>query len=152
VFWDALFCQKPTLREMGRTRPEEIWVIQVTPWSRDFEPKTIADVNDRCNELSGNIAISQDIYLIEKIDELVDALSESENVKDKRLRLPGEEGKEYRHIEVRVIEISDDMSHSLDAASKLDRTPSFIRKLMDLRRAKGRGGTERLSPVPPAEL
>jgi hypothetical protein len=37
----------------------------------------------------------------------------------------------YRHIEVRVIEISDDMSYSLDAASKLDRTPSFIRKLMD---------------------
>ena len=106
-------------------------MVQVTPWSRGFEPKTIADVNDRCNELSGNIAISQDIYLMEKIDELVDALSEGENVKDKRLRLPGEEGKEYRHIEVRVIEISDDMSHSLDAASKLDRTPSFIRKLMD---------------------
>jgi NTE family protein len=44
---------------MGRMRPEEIWVIQVTPWSRGFEPKTIADVNDRGNELSGNIAMSQ---------------------------------------------------------------------------------------------
>jgi len=120
-----LFCQNPTLREMSRMKPKEIWVVQVTPWSRGFEPKTIADVNDRCNELSGNIAISQDIYLMEKIDELVDALGESENVKDKRLRLPGEESKEYRHIEVRVIEMSDEISHGLDAASKLDRSLSL---------------------------
>jgi NTE family protein len=118
VYWDALFCQNPTtLREMARMKPEEIWVIQATPWSRGFEPKTISDINDRCNELSGNIAMSQDIYLTEKINELVDALGEGENVKDKRLRLPGEAGKEYRHIEIRVIEMSDDMFHSLDAAS-----------------------------------
>ena len=63
-----------------------------------------------------------DIYLIEKINELVDASGEGDNVKDKRLRLPGEEGKVYRHIEIRVIEMSDDISYSLDAASKLDRT------------------------------
>lgn len=67
----------------------------------------------------------------EKINELVDKMGEGENLEDKRLRLPGEEGKEYRHIEVRIIEMSPEMHQNLDFASKIDRRPSFIQKLMD---------------------
>jgi NTE family protein len=131
VYWDALFCQNPPLREMARMKPDEIWVIQVTPWSRGFEPKKVADIMDRRNELSGNVAMSQDVYLIEKINELVDALGEGENKEVKWLRLPREEGKEYRHIEVRVIEMSAEKHQNLDFASKIDRRPSFVRELMD---------------------
>ncbi len=130
VYWDALFCQNPPLRELGRLKPDEIWVVEVTPWSRGFEPKKIADIADRRNELSGNIAMSQEIYAIEKINEMVDELGEGENKEDKRLRLPGS-GKEYKHIEVRIVEMSTEMSQSLDFASKIDRSPSFIRELMD---------------------
>jgi NTE family protein len=129
AYWDALFCQNPPLREMARMKPDEIWVIQVTPWSRGFEPKKVSDIMDRRNELSGNVAMSQDVYLIEKINELVDALGEGENKEDKRLRLP--EGKEYRHIEVRIIEMSSEMHQGLDFASKIDRRPSFIQQLME---------------------
>ena len=86
---------------------------------------------DRRNEMSGNVAMSQDVYLIEKINELVDKLGEGENKEDKRLRLPGEEGKEYKHIEVRIIEMSAEMYQSLDFASKIDRSPSFTQELMD---------------------
>lgn len=131
VYWDALFCQNPPVRELGRMKPDEIWIIRVIPWSRGGEPKAIAEMMDRRNELSGNIALYQDLYVIEKINELVDALGEGENAKDKRLRLPGEEGKEYKHIEVREITMSDEMYQSLDFAKKMDRSPSFIRKLMD---------------------
>lgn len=131
VYWDALFCQNPPLREMARLKPDEIWVVQVTPWSRGFEPTKVADIMDRRNELSGNVAMAQDIYLVEKINELVDALGEGESKEDKRLRLPGEEGKEYKHIEVRVVGMSDEMHRNLDFASKIDRRPSFIRELMD---------------------
>jgi NTE family protein len=130
VYWDALFCQNPPLRDLARLKPDEIWVIQVTPWSRGFEPKTVADIMDRRNELSGNVAMAEDVYLIEKINELVDKLGEGENQEDKRLRVPGEEDKEYRHIEVRMIEMSDEMYRALDFASKIDRSPSFIRKLI----------------------
>jgi len=71
-----------------------------------------------------------------KINELVNALGKGENKEDKRLRLPkgedpGEEGKEYKHIEVRVIEMSDEKHQNLDFASKIERNPSFIRELMD---------------------
>ena len=131
VYWDALFCQNPPLRELARVKPDEIWVIQVTPWSRGFEPKKVADIMDRRNELSGNVVMGQDVYLIEKINEMVDALGEGETKEDKRLRLPGEEGKEYKHIDVRVIEMSPEIFQNLDFASKIDRRPSFIRKLID---------------------
>jgi NTE family protein len=131
VYWDALFCQNPPLREMARMKPEEIWVIQVTPWSRGVEPKKVADIMDRRNELSGNVAMSQDIYLTEKINKLVDKLGEGENLEYKRLRLPGEEGKEYRHIEVRIIEMSPEIHQNLDFASKIDRRPSFIQELVN---------------------
>ncbi len=129
VYWDALFCQNPPLREMARMKPDEIWVIQVTPWSRGFEPKKVADIMDRRNELSGNVAMAQDVYIIEKINDLVDALGEGENKEDKRLHLP--EGKEYRHIEVRIIGMRPEMHQGLDFASKIDRRPSFIRELID---------------------
>jgi len=53
------------LRDLGRLKPDEIWVIQVTPWSRGGEPKKVAEIMDRRNELSGNVAMSQDLYIIE---------------------------------------------------------------------------------------
>jgi NTE family protein len=130
VYWDALFCQNPPVRELARMKPDEIWIIRVIPWSRGGEPKAIAEMMDRRNELSGNIALYQDLYLIEKINELVDELGEGQNKEDKRLRLSGK-GAEYRHIEVREITMSDKMYQSLDFATKMDRSPSFIRKLMD---------------------
>ena len=93
VYRDALFCQNPPVRELARMKPDEIWIIRVIPWSRGGEPKAIAEMMDSRNELSGNIALYQDLYVIEKINELVGAVGEGENTKDKRLRLPGEEGK-----------------------------------------------------------
>lgn len=72
--------------------------------------------NGRRNELSGNTAPSQEPCLIEKIDEPVDELGEGENPKNKRLGLPGEVGKEYKHTEVRRIGMSPEMSQSLDFA------------------------------------
>jgi NTE family protein len=120
VYWDGLFSQNPPVRELTDAKPDEIWVIQIDPESREKEPKSMVDILDRRNELAGNLSLYQEIHFIEKINELVDKLGEGE-----RLRLP--EGKEYRPIRVRRIE----MLKELDFASKLDRSPSFIRGLMD---------------------
>ncbi len=125
-----MFCQDPPIRELGRLKPDEIWVIKITPDSRGDEPKTVGDIMDRRNELSGNVALHEDLYLLVKINELVEELGEEENGEGKRLRLPGS-GREYRHIEVRIIEMSDEIHQELDFASKADRNPLFIRELMD---------------------
>ena len=128
AYWDALFCQNPPVRELGRMQPDEIWIVRVTPWSRGGEPKSVGDMMDRRNELSGNVALHLEVLSIEQINEFVDGFGEGEDG-DKRLRLPG--GKEYRHVEVREIEMSPEMYQSLDFATKLDRRPSLIQKLMD---------------------
>jgi NTE family protein len=95
---------------------------------RAEEPKSMVDILDRRNELAGNLSLHQEIYFIERINYLIDRLGEEdESPGNKRLRIPGEEGKEYRPIRVRRIE----MLRELDFASKLDRSPSFIRDLMD---------------------
>ncbi len=125
VYWDGLFSQNPPVRELTDANPDEIWVIQIDPERRDREPKSMADILDRRNELAGNLSLHQEIHFIEKINELVDKLGEGDDPDTKRLPLPGEE-KEYKIIEVRRIE----MSEPLDFASKLDRSPSFIRRLM----------------------
>jgi NTE family protein len=129
VYWDGLFSQNPPVRELPRANPDEIWVIQIDPEKRNKEPKSMADILDRRNELAGNISLYQEIDFIKKINHLVDKLVEGEDRKVKRLRVPGREGKEdreYRHIELRWIELTE----PLDFASKLDRNPDFIRRLM----------------------
>ena len=128
AYWDALFCQNPPVRELGRMQPDEIWIVRVTPWSRGGEPKSVGDMMDRRNELSGNVALHLEVLSIEQINEFVDGFGEGEDG-DKRLRLP--DGKEYRHVEVRELEMSPEVYQSLDFATKLDRRPSLIQKLMD---------------------
>lgn len=126
VYWDGLFSQNPPVRELPDAGPDEIWVIQIDPEKRAEEPTSIADILDRRNELAGNISLYQEVHFIEKINQLVEALGEGEDPLEKRLSVPGVG--EYRHIEVRWIELT----RPLDFASKLDRSPSFIRELMAL--------------------
>jgi NTE family protein len=109
-YWDGLFSQNPPVRELPDARPEEIWVIRVNPRARATEPKTVADIADRRNELAGNLSLEQELYLIRKVNEWAPHL-----------------GAGYRHVEVREIALARD----LDVASKLDRSPAIIRRLFD---------------------
>ena len=145
VYWDGLFSQNPPIRELPKAKPDEIWVIQIDPKKRDEEPKSMTDILDRRNELAGNISLYQEIHFIRKINQLVDKLGQGEDRKNRRLRLSGE--KEYKPIEVRWIR----MSRSLDFASKLDRSPSFIRRMMNYGEREAEDFLERLDPALSAE-
>lgn len=130
VYWDGLFSQNPPIRELPRARPDEIWVVQIDPKKRGEEPRSMTDILDRRNELAGNLSLYQEIHFIKKVNQFVEKLGDQDvSPKDRRLHVPGKEGKEdreYRPIEIRWIR----MSRPLDFASKLDRSPSFIRELM----------------------
>jgi NTE family protein len=118
TYWDGLFSQNPPVRELTDEGPDEIWVIQINPKERESEPKTVAEIADRRNELSGNLSLHQELDFIEKIDQM---LEEGHLLRD---------GK-YKQIVVRVIELSRSrFSRSLGTASKLNRDPQFIRALM----------------------
>src|SRR5215216_6049861 len=51
TYWDGLFSQNPPVRELTDERPDEIWVIQINPKELETEPKTVAEIADRRNEL-----------------------------------------------------------------------------------------------------
>ncbi len=109
-YWDGLFSQNPPVRELPHAGPEEIWVIRINPRGRPTEPKTVGDIADRRNELAGNLSLEQELFFIRKVNEWADRL-----------------GEPYRRIEIREIALDLD----LDLASKLDRSPAFIRRLFD---------------------
>lgn len=116
VYWDGLFSQNPPIRDFmrefpdARTKPDEIWLIQINPQRRERVPTNMADISDRRNELAGNLALHQEIDFINEINGLLSYLP-----KDR-----------YKYIEVRKIE----MLRELDVISKLDRSPSFIREMV----------------------
>jgi NTE family protein len=134
VYWDGLFSQNPPVRELLDAQPDEIWVIQINPNSLaprprhpvpGDEPTSVLDIIDRRNALAGNLSLNQELRHLEEINVLVEELGEGEGLGEKRLRLK-KKGREYKPVVVRQIE----MSLPLGAASKLDRSSSFIRKMM----------------------
>jgi NTE family protein len=151
VYWDGLFSQNPPIRELPKAKPDEIWVIQIDPKRRVGEPRSMTDILDRRNELAGNISLYQEIHFIQKMNHLVDRLgNQNQSPKNRRLHVPGKEGREgrdYKRIEVRWIR----MSRPLDFASKLDRSPSFIRGMMNYGDRKAEDFLERLDRTLPAE-
>ena len=105
------------MHDLLDARPDELWVIQINPTARADEPKTVLDITDRRNELSGNLSLYQELHGIEVIDRL---LAEGQLVGDR-----------YKHVTVRILEFSRPLSsRQLGPASKLNRDARFIRELM----------------------
>ena len=118
TYWDGLFSQNPPIKELTDEEPDEIWVIQINPSELEDEPRTVAEIADRRNELAGNLSLYQELGFIEKIDQMLEQGRLSRD-------------SEYKHIVVRVIELSRSrLSRSLGAASKMNRDPGFIQDLI----------------------
>jgi NTE family protein len=118
TYWDGLFSQNPPIRELTDEGPDEIWVVQINPKELETEPRTVLEIVDRRNELSGNLSLYQELRSIEKIDQLL----------EEGLLSPDDK---YKQIVVRVIELARPrFSRSLGTASKLNRDPRFIEDLM----------------------
>lgn len=124
TYWDGLFSENPPITDLLEVelqqRPDEIWIIRVIPQTRANQPMTMADIQDRRNELSGNLALKQDVKLIELINQWIklDGFVNTPQI-------------QVKPIQVRWIEMSSNVSANLDYASKLNRDPSFIQMLMD---------------------
>ncbi|HSK99307.1 MAG TPA: patatin-like phospholipase family protein [Rubrobacteraceae bacterium] len=130
VYWDGLYSQNPPVRELADADPDEIWIIQIDPEEVREEPETTADIEDRRNELAGNVSLNQELYFVRKTNQLVKRLGEWEETGGpaKVLRVPrsGRHEKTYRTMKVRRVEITQ----LLGFASKLDRSPSHLKRLL----------------------
>ena len=118
VYWDGLFSQNPPVRELLDTGPDEIWVIQINAKKSDAEPRTVVEIADRRNELSGNLSLYQELHFIETIDSLLE---------DGQL-VPGR----YKPITIRIIQMNRSArSLAMGAASKINRDPRFLDELIE---------------------
>ncbi len=117
VYWDGLFSQNPPVRELLDTAPDEIWVIQINAKKSDAEPRTVVEIADRRNELSGNLSLYQELHFIETIDSLLEDGSLT----------PGR----YKPITIRIIQMNRSArSLAMGAASKINRDPRFLDELI----------------------
>lgn len=81
------------------------------PGKREKLPESIKDILDRRNELSGNLSLNQEIGFIDTVNKWTKYLPP----------------KKYKPVKVKKIEMRN---QDLDTASKLDRSPIFIKKMM----------------------
>ena len=127
VYWDGLYSSNPPIRELAELKPDEIWVIQINPEEINNEPKSTGDIEDRRNELAGNLSLNQELYFVRTINELVRRFGKYEGERIKLGDRSGRHKKEYTIIKVRRVELT----RRLDYYSKLDRDATSIKKLMD---------------------
>lgn len=116
--WDGLFSQNPPIDDLmtvdADRKPDELWVIQINPQERESEPTSLEEIADRRNELAGNISLNQELRVIERVNDWIDAghLPESDFSKTRIRRIT--------------------MGRAYHCSTKVDRSPAFLQELMDL--------------------
>lgn len=120
LYWDGLFSQNPPVRQlMADTAfdhtPDEIWVIRINPQKIAREPIFSAQIDDRINELSGNLSLNQELYFINKVNDWV-------------RKGCFQQGK--KEVDLFMITMSPDKA-GLEVSSKFNRDPSFVQALRE---------------------
>jgi len=123
--WDGLFSQNPPISDLMHQRaarkPDELWVIQINPQEFEGEPTRFDEINNRRDELSGNISLNQELQFIERVNQWV-----------KSGTLPADQ---FSQTDIYRIE----MGKRYRASTKLDRDPEFLEELIDLGRTQAAG-------------
>lgn len=139
LYWDGVFSQNPPVREFAAGTdkvhtPDEIWVIRINPQRRDEEPVSLATIEDRRNELAGNLSLNQELRFIEKVNEWI---ASSKSAAKGRARRP-DQGvfSEYKPIRIHVITMAKDRAE-LGIGSKFDRSAEFVRDMRAHGEARG---------------
>lgn len=120
LFWDGLFSQNPPIREFVTAfpvedRPDEIWVIRINPQQRSAPPRCPDEIEDRRNELAGNLSLNQELQFIQTVNSWCDAFADF--------------GCRRKKIVIRTIKMRRATAEGLDLASKFDRSASVVERL-----------------------
>jgi len=114
--WDGLFSQNPPINDLLAVdvdrKPDELWIVQINPQTTDDVPRSLGDINDRRQELSGNISLNQEVRFIERVNDWI---------------AEGDLSDQYKPVEVRKIVLD----RQFGFGSKFERSPGFVGDLMD---------------------
>ena len=126
-YWDGLYSQNPPVREFlaGRPEqadiPEELWIVRINPQQWPYVPASNKDIEDRQNELMGNLSLNKELDFIMKVNEWIsDPKYKNDNfVKRKKL------------VIVRTIKMEKETADDLSYSSKFDRSRDRMATLSD---------------------
>ncbi len=160
AYWDGLFSDNPPVDELIRPLyvgeeniAEEIWLIKVNPTTRDSIPIRSDDINDRRNQLEGNVSLFQQLVHLELLNDLLlHGAFKEEYLKRLGVKAPIRIPKAFREEPARpyhipCIEMSRKVQKSLDYESKIDRSSENIDLLIEHGRKKGREFLEERASV-----
>lgn len=124
-YWDGLFSQNPPLgnpigsSERRLDTADQRWIIQINPQRRDEIPRRIEEIQNRRNELGGNLSVNQELRFIRLLN---------------KWTAQGALTDVYQPVEVKTINLAESVvspNRSLDYPTKLDRTPQFLDRLWE---------------------
>ena len=132
-FWDGLYSQNPPVREFfdppvnGSSAgpdhvPDELWIVRINPQQWPEVPQSNKDIQDRQNELMGNLSLNKDLDFIMTVN------AWNEKYRDQQF------AKDHKHVTVRTIKMEKKTADGLSYSSKFDRSRAF----MDQLRKEGR--------------
>ncbi len=144
-YWDGLYSQNPPVREFfdpsmpdpshrpkssaaskssagPKHIPDELWIIRINPQQWPEVPKTNKDIQDRQNELMGNLSLNKDLDFIMTVNKWNKLYEKQQFAVD------------HKHVTVRTIKMEKKTADSLSYSSKFNRSREF----MDHLRKEGR--------------
>jgi NTE family protein len=125
-YWDGLYSQNPPVREFVAGSdfadiPDEIWIVRINPQQWPHAPDTNKDIEDRQNELMGNLSLNKELDTIMKVNEWI---SDPKYKDDKFV-----EGK--KPVIIRTIKMEKKTADELSYSSKFDRSRDRMATLSD---------------------
>ncbi len=127
AYWDGLLSDNPPTNELidrdfvgAHRKPDELWVIQINPEKCGEIPKTPEQILDRRNEMIGNQSLFQDLKHIEMVNRFLKEGAFTEEYIKKH---------NYKHVDIFIIRMSEELLESLPHSSKLNRHAAFIDRL-----------------------
>jgi NTE family protein len=122
-YWDGGFMGNPVLEPLiDRCDSNDILIVQINPTRRDHVPRSAEAILDRLNEITFNASLMREMRTVARVTAMVEA---------------GElHSSHFDRTFFHLVHAESELSR-YGAASKLDTSWSFLRRLKDLGHAKG---------------
>jgi NTE family protein len=120
-YWDGLYSQNPPVHEFVAEpgeAPDELWIVRINPQQWPVLPRTNAEIQDRQNELMGNLSLHKELDFILKVNMW-------------RNQYKGDFANDQKDVIVRTIKMRKETVDELQFSSKFDRSPDFMRRLCE---------------------
>ena len=120
-YWDGLYSQNPPVREFlagvrKEQTPDELWIVRINPQQSAQQPQSNADIQDRENELMGNLSLNKELDFVLTVNDCI-------------ARFGGAFANHYKHVTMRTIKMTEATATELRTSSKFDRSRGFIDRL-----------------------